>query len=293
MYQGNSESEEEKAARRARIWGRPTEAAKQVVPQQQEQEVKSSSFVLNLKEPEPREFGANIQVTCSNDCIYCYSAVHAVDKGYVSCRAKWANDFLKKQVPSFKNYYDSVVHYPTNHDITQKHLERHCQAIREILEAGNTLVITTKPRLSCMAAVAEVCAGYENEVTFNLTITTLDEDQSVFWERWAPLPAERIAALKFLHEKGFKIKVTAEPLLQGVDSALQIYAAVIPYAEEVCFGVMNKVESRVDNSTPENVAAIAKIQRYQSKENMKFLHATLKSLPKVSFKESISKFASR
>jgi hypothetical protein len=57
------------------------------------------------------EFTANIQVTCSNDCAYCYSAVMAVERGFINNRVKWANDYLKKEVPSFNKKYNHVVHY--------------------------------------------------------------------------------------------------------------------------------------------------------------------------------------
>lgn len=240
---------------------------------------------------ERTEFNANIQVTCSNDCVYCGSAVKAVERGFVRDRARWANDFLLKQVPAFNKKYDCVVRYPTNHDVTLKYLDRHCKAIQEILEAGNDLVINTKPRLRCMEAVAKVCADHKVNVIFNLSITSLDETQSIFWEKNAPLPTERIAAMKFLSERGFRIGVSVEPLLQGSGSAMEIYNAVFPYVtESICFGTMSMVAERVDTTSPGYIEALTNIKRYQSEDNLRFLYNSMKNLPKVTFKNTISKF---
>jgi DNA repair photolyase len=271
--------------------GEEAEAAAEMEKYYASLDAEAIDQVTGVKIRESSEFSANIQVTCSNDCAYCYSAVVAVEKGYVRNRAKWANDFLKKTVPSFNRKYDNIVHYPTNHDVTFRNLDRHCTAIREILEAGNDLVICTKPSLRCMEAVARVCTDYKNKVTFRLTITSLAEAQSVLWEKYAPLPAERIATLKLLFEQGFRTEVFAEPLLQGAGSAMDIYNSVYPYVtESICFGAMNMVDKRVDTTDPVYADAVANIRRYQSDNNLLFLYNSMKDLPKVTFKNSIAKF---
>ena len=142
-----------------------------------------------------------------------------------------------------------------------------------------------------MEAVARVCTDYKNKVTFRLTITSLAEAQSVLWEKYAPLPAERIATLKLLFEQGFRTEVFAEPLLQGAGSAMDIYNSVYPYVtESICFGAMNMVDKRVDTTDPVYADAVANIRRYQSDNNLLFLYNSMKDLPKVTFKNSIAKF---
>jgi DNA repair photolyase len=124
-----------------------------------------------------------------------------------------------------------------------------------------------------------------------VTITTLDEAQSVFWAPNAPLPCERLAALEFLHKEGFKTSVIMEPLLQGPCSALNVYQAASPFVTEaIWIGTMNMAEERVDVSKPENARAVEAIKRYHSIDNLRFLYETMKDLPKVKFKNSITRF---
>ena len=240
-----------------------------------------------------REFSdisANIQVGCSNSCRYCWAAHRAVTGGYVKNHEAWCKDILKSSQPMFNRKFDGVVMYPTTHDITRRLLSSHCQAISEILEAGNDLVICSKARLECMQRVAKVCNDYKDKVTFMVTITTLDEGQSVFWESNAPLPCERLAALEFLHREGFKTSVIVEPLLQGPCSALGIYQAVSPYVTEaIWIGTMNMIDERVDISNPDNARAVDAIKRYHSIDNLRFLYESMKDLPKVKFKSSITR----
>lgn len=234
------------------------------------------------------DFSANIQVGCSNNCRYCYAAHRAVTGGYVKNRDAWGKDFLKSSPPIFGKKYEGVVMYPTTHDITRRYLSAHCHTISQILEAGNELVICSKARLDCMQKVAANCDGYKDKVTFTITITTLDEAQSVFWEPNAPLPCERIAALQFLHEKGFKTSVIIEPLLQGPCSALGIYQAVSSFVSDaIWIGTMNMVDQRVDISTSDNAMAVAAIKCYQSIDNLRFLYYSMKDLSKVKFKSSV------
>jgi hypothetical protein len=94
--------------------------------------------------------------------------------------------------------------------------------------------------------------------------------------------------LEFLHREGFKTSVLVEPLLQGPGSAIDIYNRVIDHvSDEIWFGTMNHVDTRVDASNPENAKAVALIKRYHSKENMRFLYDTMVDMPKVRFKRSI------
>lgn len=244
-----------------------------------------------------REFSdhsVNIQTGCINNCKYCYAAERAISGGYVKSREAWPNAQLKSMYQqkgsiSFKKF-DGVVMYPTTHDITSRFLYSHVEAVTALLKAGNDLVICSKTRLHCMERIAEACALYKDKVTFMVTITSLDEGMSIFWEPNAPLPCERIASLQYLHSQGFMTSVIIEPLLQGPCSALGIYQAVSPYVtDSIWIGTMNSADVRVDVSIPENARAVEAIKLYNSVDNLRFLYNSMKDLPKVKFKSSITR----
>lgn len=72
------------------------------------------------------------------------------------------------------------------------------------------------------------------------TLTTLDDDFSRKWERAAPLPADRIAALRAFHEAGIFTWVSLEPTLD-VTASLAIVAATHRFVDLYKIGRANYV----------------------------------------------------
>ena len=264
--------------------------------------VVKSEFRSTVDEKPQSKFGTreisdhsiNIQLGCNIQCLYCWAAERAVSNGQVKSRDEWKNEqiksmYFKKGALQFQKY-DGVVMYPTTHDITRNFLNSHVKAVRGLLVAGNNLLICSKASLYCMEKIAKVCTDFQHCVTFMVTITSLDEAQSIFWEPNAPLPSERLAALKYLYEEGFETSVIIEPLLQGPCSAMGIYEAVSPFVtDSIWIGTMNSVDVRVDVSIPENARAVEAIKRYHSIDNLRFLYDSMKNLPKIKFKNSITR----
>jgi hypothetical protein len=232
----------------------------------------------------------NSLIGCHNGCLYCFAAHKAIEKGFVPSQEAWTKEKEKNFSPNCTIKYDGRVMYPTAHDITGRFLHTHIKNIAELLKSGNDLLICSKAREKCMQKVAEACIDYKDKVIFMVTITTFDEAQSIFWEPNAPLPMERIAALQYLHGQGFSTSVLIEPLLQGPASAMSIYQAVEPYVTDlVWIGTMNSADTRVNVAVPENAKAVEAIKRYHSIDNLRFLYSSMKDLPKVQFKSSITR----
>lgn len=71
---------------------------------------------------------------------------------------------------------------------------------------------------------------------------------------------------------------------------MSIYEAVSPYVtDSIWIGTMNSVDTRVDVSIPENARAVEAIKLYHSIDNLRFLYNSMKDLPKVKFKSSITR----
>lgn len=70
------------------------------------------------------------------------------------------------------------------------------------------------------------------------TLTTLDDDFSRKWERGAPLPKERIAALRAFHERGIFTWVSLEPTLD-VEASLAIVKATHGFVDLFKIGRAN------------------------------------------------------
>lgn len=73
---------------------------------------------------------------------------------------------------------------------------------------------------------------------FAATLTTLDDRFSQKWERGAPLPGDRIAALRAFHERGIFTWVSLEPTLD-VDASLAIVEATCGFVDLYKIGRAN------------------------------------------------------
>lgn len=234
----------------------------------------------------------NTMSGCSNDCRYCYAAQAALEKGFLKSRADWKKEreFLAIDVRNIKRGAGTVM-FPTRHDIHPYDTRRVTVAITELLSTGNNVLLCTKAHLS---SVREICHAFQDQrerISFMITITSLDERLCSFWEPGAPPPVERLAALRFAFEKGFRTNVICEPMLAGPGGAIDVYGAVNPYVtDNIWFGKMVFPEKRVDMSQPGNAEAVAEILRLQSDRKMEFLYHQLNGLPKVCWKGSIIRF---
>jgi hypothetical protein len=70
------------------------------------------------------------------------------------------------------------------------------------------------------------------------TLTSLDNRFSQKWESEAPLPGERVAALKFFHERGIFTSVSLEPVLDA-EMTLAVVAATYPLVDLFKVGCLN------------------------------------------------------
>lgn len=236
------------------------------------------------------EHTVNIAIGCSHDCRYCYAAANAA-RLKLRPRAEWAREEFSRKA-GMKSFVkkDGVVMFPTTHDITPFNLEECIRVARLILEAGNQLLVVSKPHLDCVVRLCDDLAAHRDAILFRFTIGTLDPDISSHWEPGAPSPNERLAALVHARVAGFRTSVSVEPLLGGVDTALAILFAVRPYVTDtVWIGKMNKIALRVAMDTPAARAEAEAIESAQADEEIMRLVAAVGEDPLVRWKDSIQK----
>lgn len=142
------------------------------------------------------EVTENIARGCPHNCLYCYAAQNA-KRFKLRDRADWAREELTKRA-DITSYpaRDGVIMFPSAHDITPFNLEACIRVARLMLEAGNKLLIVSKPRIDCISRVVRELADYKNAILFRFTIGTTDAATAAHWEPGAPTPAERIDALQ-------------------------------------------------------------------------------------------------
>lgn len=235
------------------------------------------------------ESSYNIGIGCSHSCLYCYARIHALRFGIIKTREEWSTERLnnKKIKPEKRK---GVIMFPTQHDITPFYLPEIMKALDALLSVGNKILLVSKPHPECIEAICERYVEHKNNILFRFTIGTMDPDVSKFWEPRAPLPEDRIEALKIARHYDFHTSVSIEPMLQGIKGTLQVVDAVRPFiTEKIWIGKMNKINERIEISSPDVEMAVKAVKLWQSDYYISLLAKKLQNDPMIEWKDSIKK----
>src|SRR5262249_45502076 len=80
---------------------------------------------------------------------------------------------------------------------------------------------------------------------YGVTLTSVDDRLSKKWERNAPLPGDRIAALKAFHDAGIFTWVSLEPVV-SVEASLAVVEATHSFVDLYKVGKMNSLNLAID-----------------------------------------------
>jgi len=176
--------------------------------------------------------------------------------------------------------------FPSSHDIVSiPEIERACfEVLSKLLETGNNVLVTTKPRLEIIQKIGERFSEYRDHLQFRFTITSRNDDLLRFWEPNAPLFNERMACLEYAFCNGFKTSVSIEPFL---DHDPQVLAKMVfPYStESIWVGKMNYIYS--SNLLESEMPYYDEIRKNCEPRHLMRIYDDLKSLAKIRFKDSM------
>ena len=224
---------------------------------------------------------------CSNNCRYCYAKLIA--KRFGRCNEDtWKEMKIRSDIVSkgFSKYSGRVM-FPSSHDITDSpEVKQACFiVIQKLLEAGNDLLITTKPRLSITKDIIEIFRSFESQLQFRFTITSKDNQLLSFWEPSAPTFEERFDSLKYAYEAGFKTSVSIEPFLDYQPRTLiEILSPFV--TESVWLGPMNYIPR--NGISNQNKRQYEEIRERYNTDRLKEIHEDLSEVPKIRFKDSMN-----
>jgi len=222
---------------------------------------------------------------CSNDCRYCYAKNMAKRFGRAT-EETWK--IMKiNQVRVNKNYgkKQGRVMFPSSHDITDDpEIESACfSVLSNLLENGNEVLVTTKPRFSTIKKIISRFNQYQEIMQFRFTITSLYGDLLRFWEPNAPPYQERMDSLKLAFNNGFRTSVSMEPFLDYHPE--ELVKQVDPYCtESIWIGKMNYIQR--NNLTPFEQEYYKNIRKNYTLEHLEEVFFNLKENPKIRFKDS-------
>lgn len=236
---------------------------------------------------------ANIQTGCKNDCLYCYAKSRAM-------RFKWATPVTWKEAKirphdvnrSYRKS-DGTIMFPSTHDIVEENLDDCITVLKKILDAGNSVLIVSKPRLSCIRRLCKEFADHKQRILFRFTIGSAHTPTLKYWEPHAPAFAERLKCLKHAFDQGYATSVSCEPMLDANIS--RVVDKVRPYVTDaVWIGKANRLRGMISLNCPCDETAheyAEKLIAMQSDAAILAIYDQYKDDPLIKWKDSIKDVA--
>jgi len=238
------------------------------------------------------ESNVNIQDGCKNDCRYCYAKAMAVRFGRTAPES-WKNPVIRAAEVD-KNYRlrKGTLMFPSTHDITPDNIGECLAVLRKLLEAGNRVLIVSKPVPACIESICRELADYREQILFRFTIGSADNRVLRFWEPNAPTFKERLKSLAIAREHDFQTSVSCEPML---DNCIEtVVEAVLPLVTDaIWIGVPNRLGAIISvTGGDDSLKAAAKaLEAGFTKERVMELYGLYMNNPKIKWKDSIKKIA--
>lgn len=234
----------------------------------------------------------NFQTGCEHNCLVCYAKDMSI-KYKQTTKDNWEkpiirlNDVKKK----ISKWNESLVMFPSSHDITPNNIDEAMIVLKKILEADNEVLIVSKPHYDCIKRICDEFSEYKNRILFRFTIGSYDNDVLKFWEPNAPSLVERIKSLKYAFDDGYETSVSCEPMMD--DRVDKVIDAVKSYVSEtIWIGKVNQMWSRLTRNTDMNdklVERATQLEQWQSDDNILLLYEKYINDPVIMWKTAFKK----
>ena len=226
---------------------------------------------------------------CSHDCRYCYAKGMAIRFKQVTA-SQWPLERIRKNdVIRRHKKYDGQVMFPSSHDITPSNLDACLTVLKNLLDAGNRVLVVSKPHLDCITAICERFKAFKEQILFRFTIGACDDGILLYWEPNATAYDERKTSLIHAYESGFQTSVSVEPMLDAANIDTLV-SELMPYVTNaIWIGKMNHLGRFGKNADPVMQRAIEKIRSEQNDSAIKSIYDRNRDNPIIKWKKEIKK----
>lgn len=268
-------------------------------------EADETSHESRATRDEPRKTGTrewaainvNIQTGCEHDCRYCYARWNAVTRYKWCTRQQWCEPKIDSaRVDKDYGRYEGRVMFPSAHDVTMRNANECLVVLRKLLEAGNEVLIVSKPDWNVIQLVMEALKYWQSQVMFRVTIGSCFDNVLKFWEPGAPNFDSRIKSLCCSFLEGWRTSVSCEPYLDCHPAhVVALYEQCAPFlsrdpAGGMWFGMLRHWNSRVDLAGATEQEINLYVEPLRAAQSDAFVHLLVKELdgkPHVRWKDSI------
>ena len=238
----------------------------------------------------------NIQRGCEHGCLYCYARHNAVKRFKRCSDEQWLNPVIDNTKVD-KNYgkFKGVVMIPSTHDITPKNISECMCVLRKLLDAGNRILIVSKPHWDCITVICETFKECRHQIMFRFTIGSKDDVVLGFWEPNAPKFGERLACLRYAYMRRYQTSISCEPYLDS--NVVDLFLAVKPWiTHSFWVGKLRGFESRInisDVSSEQEEKFVGPLRDLQCDDFVWKLYKQLNFEHLVTWKDSIREVIER
>jgi len=238
----------------------------------------------------------NFQTGCEHNCLVCYAKDMSI-KYKQTTKNNWGSPRirLKDVKKKINKCSESMIMFPSSHDITPNNIAETKLVLRKILEADNEALIVSKPHYDCIKQICDEFTNYKDKILFRFTIGSYNNKVLKFWEPGAPSLNERMKSLKYAFNSGYETSISIEPMMDNkVDKVID---AVKPYVTETLWlGKVNQMWPRLERNTKMTKVLRAKasqLDQWQSDPIILKLYDKYKNDPMIRWKDSIQKVVVR
>ncbi len=230
----------------------------------------------------------NCCLGCPHDCLYCYARYDQVQIKAKLPAGQWPNcRVLSDEVSKVRPLFPGRVMFPTAHDIVPDNLEACLTVLKNLLAAGNRVLVVSKPHLACVRRLCTELSGSRRQLLFRFTITARNDTLLALWEPHAPSYKERKDCLRYAFDRGFATSVSVEPMLDTADVVAMVHDLLPFVSDTIWLGKMNRIEQRVHCRSEEMGREIERLKEGQSDDNLRLIYRRLQHIPELRWKESI------
>jgi len=235
------------------------------------------------------QHSVNCYLGCPHDCRYCYAREAAVRRKLTTWEDWKTPRANMRAVHRRYGLMPGRVMFPTTHDITPTMLPECMTVLQKLLEAGNEVLVTSKPHLGCIKWICRDLAGcgYRPLLEFRFTITSGSDQQLEYWEPGAPRLAERYAALAHAKAAGWRTSVSIEPCLDLRDVHNLIELVEPHVTGTIWIGLLNRPKQRVRVTCEKDREELDYVLSGQTRERVTAVYARLADNPKLRWKDSV------
>jgi DNA repair photolyase len=204
--------------------------------------------------------------------------------------AQWPLERVRqKDVTKRHKKYNGQVMFPSSHDITPNNLDACLMVLKNLLSAGNRVLVVSKPHLECITSICERFEPFKDQILFRFTIGACDDQILSYWEPNAPAYDERKQCLIHAYQTGFQTSVSVEPMLDSANIDALICDLLAYVTHSLWIGKMNHLGRFEKDSDTVLRRAIKKIRRGQTDDIIESIYERHKDNQMIRWKKEIKK----